>query len=900
MDTSFPKEAQCWDCDLVQALDENEAIQGEKLVTESINKVKDILTKDGKNYGADELKHKDMLIILQEHGKGNTLEQCKKTLKTGIEIYEKIGWGGDGYGEEELLHSLLCYWTKDGKTIKLSEDCLATTKKLEPPPCLKLKTLHPDLCTILRQHGNPIKERLIRDEKDIAEKLLPYKLKGWQQADWQRNGWDLLKYAYEHLQEYDLADAPWRVPILLKNWQRAENSFFSGDWGVGKSLENWVKKEKPEERYILASFKDVCKPFAMQKQNDDKESLLAFFIKLGVMAHPKIIPMHNPKNEKSIRRSKPERLYGIDGYKDYCRKIRAGGYGWLNTDFALEGFPDSFCKGSDYKQRCRVAERLVKQLDGNRNDYDAQYMKEQGKKPRPTKDDTDVGCANFALYQLSTYPWVTKDGSFLNSQGNFAPRECYRGTHGVFPCVSGFSPETCDILHIKSKKRGEPYDYPEEVWEEWIEGLADNYTRFLEKEDNKKEEGKNSEKVKIFYEEYFKSPHMRDISGIKVAAYPIGIPKFQFMKKENVFWNDMRMQCDIRQLSGFEDYGLFVLDDRHVDGDTSLFAEFGIRPVSELFDVKPDPKSLEDEKVSQDILERLEGLQWKALIRVLNKSQKEYEFSKLQPVLNFCEKLKLDITKKEGDKRDEPVPTNDHRAKYYREPDSGKAYVTIDTKTNKYRYDNLARFLCDIFFNAKKNQFNHVRAILNTFKREDLDYELEQMGIDPSEVEDKWKLRQGEEDVIKPKVEIRKIRRGGRGGGRVVSDFSGSDESKEIGDAAERWVESWLNQKGKEKVKLIGGNNEGYDIEYQENGITYYVEVKGSKGAWDARMTKPQLEMARCKKERYWLYIVNNVSLDNPESARLAKRIQDPYGKMKSFIIDHSWADDDDDDDSSS
>lgn len=82
----------------------------------------------------------------------------------------------------------------------------------------------------------------------------------------------------------------------------------------------------------------------------------------------------------------------------------------------------------------------------------------------------------------------------------------------------------------------------------------------------------------------------------------------------------------------------------------------------------------------------------------------------------------------------------------------------------------------------------------------------------------------------------------------------------------------------------------GYDIEsIDSNGETRFIEVKALSGLWDSsnpvRLTKSEYETAIGLKDKYWLYVVENLDSGNPT----IYPIQDPAGKVNYYLFDHGW-----------
>lgn len=84
--------------------------------------------------------------------------------------------------------------------------------------------------------------------------------------------------------------------------------------------------------------------------------------------------------------------------------------------------------------------------------------------------------------------------------------------------------------------------------------------------------------------------------------------------------------------------------------------------------------------------------------------------------------------------------------------------------------------------------------------------------------------------------------------------------------------------------------NEGYDLEIHDTSgkVQCYIEVKSTSKTWGDRgvtLSEPQFEAARRLKEKYWLFVVENVG--KPD-CRL-HRIQNPAMKIDNYVFDGGW-----------
>ena len=477
-----PPEVMCWEHDLIEALRTTEAVKEKCLAHKTIKSHIGLLNII---YDAKRITNIDALELLRDNAKVESLEQCITVLMTAIDIYsthrktENHVIAEDIDKAKNAFRALPCYWTEDNKIISLAYNYLAIEDFPDLPACLTVHKLHPRLYSILQdkmQKECPIEEYLLSSDDDILKTLIPHKIR--EQKDWQKHGRQLLKYAFtlfiKNQNIFESGLSKWHVPTIpigetvSASWQLAENTFFSESWKVAKSLEAWVKEDKPTDRYLLAPLKDICEHFGIEKQKTSEEHLFRFFIKLGVMNHPKIILMGKDRDYE--HRSHTGEFYNHKYYANFDKKIiQEEHFYWLVKDFALEGFPASFDKVSPLSKHKEMAIDLVRIL--SKSDYTAKYKTRQGYTPRPlhTYD-------NFALYQLSVHRWIRNKESFLNADGCFAPQECYLGSDKIFPHIRRDSSlnDIANYLNIQKEK-----NWDSKIWETWLKNLADNYEKFL-------------------------------------------------------------------------------------------------------------------------------------------------------------------------------------------------------------------------------------------------------------------------------------------------------------------------------------------------------------------------------------------------------------------------------------
>ena len=124
--------------------------------------------------------------------------------------------------------------------------------------------------------------------------------------------------------------------------------------------------------------------------------------------------------------------------------------------------------------------------------------------------------------------------------------------------------------------------------------------------------------------------------------------------------------------------------------------------------------------------------------------------------------------------------------------------------------------------------------------------------------------------------------------------FDDEDEkntiNRQVGEEAEKIVHSLIVDNFKpDDIQFYGGNNKGFDIDYKLGGETYFVEVKGLVGNWDdsdVLLSKSQFEKAQEEKDKYSIFIVENVG--EAENRKIWE-IRNPAELFTKMQIDHGW-----------
>lgn len=131
--------------------------------------------------------------------------------------------------------------------------------------------------------------------------------------------------------------------------------------------------------------------------------------------------------------------------------------------------------------------------------------------------------------------------------------------------------------------------------------------------------------------------------------------------------------------------------------------------------------------------------------------------------------------------------------------------------------------------------------------------------------------------------------RPGGGGEEAGEPGEGTPHRLEVDRRGTELVMEFERRQGRVPVKM-DHFNAGYDIEsFDASGaIDRYIEVKSLSATWDLSnvgLSVPQFQKARDEGDRFWLYVVDNLSGSDPQ----LHRIQDPVDKVTEYRFDDGW-----------
>lgn len=119
------------------------------------------------------------------------------------------------------------------------------------------------------------------------------------------------------------------------------------------------------------------------------------------------------------------------------------------------------------------------------------------------------------------------------------------------------------------------------------------------------------------------------------------------------------------------------------------------------------------------------------------------------------------------------------------------------------------------------------------------------------------------------------------------------ESAKEIGDRGESYIlahKKTLLLSKDNNFQKAPINNKGFDIyEKDTNGqIIRYIEVKTLTGQWGqggVGITEHQLEFAQKEKDKWWLFVVENINTDDTK----VYQFKNPILEANRFMFDNSW-----------
>jgi len=122
---------------------------------------------------------------------------------------------------------------------------------------------------------------------------------------------------------------------------------------------------------------------------------------------------------------------------------------------------------------------------------------------------------------------------------------------------------------------------------------------------------------------------------------------------------------------------------------------------------------------------------------------------------------------------------------------------------------------------------------------------------------------------------------------------SQKESAKEIGDKGENYIlthKETLRLSKDNYFQKAQINNKGFDIYEKDNSgqIIRYIEVKTLTGKWGqggVGLTKDQLEFAQKEKDKWWLFVVENINTDNTK----VYQFKNPIMEANRFMFDNSW-----------
>ena len=349
-----------------------------------------------------------------------------------------------------------------------------------------------------------------------------------------------------------------------------------------------------------------------------------------------------------------------------------------------------------------------------------------------------------------------------------------------------------------------------------------------------------------------------------------------------------------------------------------------LKPVSKFVSVKNRSQRLSDE-INTNALDRI-GERWNVIRAVCDYNDTScIEFSELKNKIQLCNVVHIDVLSLKNP--ESPISI--------RAPDVINYYCPQEEKT-------FIDYSCDddlLLYLKQKTQLSAalIGNILDADTVKELKRILKKEGF-PENILEKYKLLTNRSKFKKEKLEViseksaaealdnfRPKRSGSsrrRSAARIssgnpksrghlrASDDAGrsyvpayddeSTENQKIGDKAEKYVVALLQDDGKEDARQMEANNKGYDIEYEENGVTKFVEVKGLRDSWDradVMMSRSQFEKAQLEKENFSLYVVENVDSDGNETRPSHTVIINPASRFTKIQLDAGWKDFDNDSD---
>lgn len=189
--------------------------------------------------------------------------------------------------------------------------------------------------------------------------------------------------------------------------------------------------------------------------------------------------------------------------------------------------------------------------------------------------------------------------------------------------------------------------------------------------------------------------------------------------------------------------------------------------------------------------------------------------------------------------------------------------IQIDNAAFRFRYANFRRLLIDFSFLYPHPDQNIKKYIINSKYKKLFDRE------------------------ILPEIKRRKL--------NVEELEKLLEKQKKYGEDAEKFILDYEKKRLKSHTKInniqmisIYDVSAGYDIvsfnDLLSREIDRFIEVKSFSGVPNFHWSRNEIDVARIKKDKYFLYLVDREQMNNPEYEPIT--IQDPHDKI---LDGHDW-----------
>ena len=750
-----PTETKLWKDGLGAILREDEqAVKDAKLVAPELSKLFATLEKLGAQYIGDE-EH----IRLLQYCRNGSQEECIDSFRGQAKKVLTMDWprqfhqwSKEDHDRLALLRKVPCWWTDKETSRSLEPKPPLLWKKPDDwPNWLPVDSLHPEFQEEIKKweegeisdsYDQPwtrlTEDCLSKVEQHYIDWVLIPAIKGWDQQQWEQQGYDVLKWleVWEREKPHGFNEPPWikndekpsnrgnlatnlHLPTDKGRWLSAVDCFAGKAWDGPKAFDEFFA-DREEYGTILPLEK-----WREDLQKIDKNRWKGLLRWSGVSWEPKVC--QTPAFEVK---------HPLWDYTFYDRLLPGG------KNYLIQNFPDCIkeVKNKELIQDIfPILFGLIKNKNATRY-YKTTYGKKKYKEP----------LSSLALKQLEKEAWLPVERSLLESRERIPPKETFLPKKGLRPLLPEVDRSGIDNDHwfgpegIKNRLHdlGVMHKLPNKAsqWHKWMRQLAETSERWPDPQvpdDWKWKRGEGNQLWQAacnLYDKYLERPEwpslLEDIK-IPCVCNKNGQRILSFNTPGEVYWINEPHLIDStleREILA-HDYNLFIF--RLDDGKDP--ERLGVQKLSDVIEVEPCYEPNPDYENSIKVLSQRYEKRKNVLEKVCNIELPQ--FGDLQIKIVKSLKLKLKLSSNGKGLGECPVAVESWK--------SGVGSILIDVANNKW--DAFAHALAYRWDGGKHKKHhdaleNYFSADRDKFKRRALDKGFTEEALEPkkdSEEEEK-------------------------------------------------------------------------------------------------------------------------------------------------------------------